>query len=105
MVNRIDKDSFEKEVLNEKGLVVVDFFAGWCGPCMMMSPIIDELSEEYEGKIKFCKINVDDEEELAIKYGAMSIPLFLVFKDGEVVARNLGYQPKEHFEKFLNGIK
>ena len=105
MVNRIDKDSFEKEVLNEKGLVVVDFFAGWCGPCMMMSPIIDELSEEYEGKIKFCKINVDDEEELAIKYGAMSIPLFLVFKVGEVVARNLGYQPKENFEKFLNGIK
>ena len=105
MVTRIEKDSFEKEVLKEKGIVVVDFFAGWCGPCMMMSPIIEELSEEYEGKIKFCKINVDDEEELAIKYGTMSIPLFLAFKDGEVVARSLGYQPKENFEKFLNSIK
>lgn len=91
----ITSENFEKEVLQSQVPVLVDFWATWCGPCKMMTPIVEELSKELEDKAKVCKINVDDESELAIKYGIMSIPTFLVFKDGKVVNSTVGMQDKE----------
>ena len=78
----------------EKGLVLVDFWAEWCGPCQMMLPVIEELAKE-QTDIKVCKVNVDEQMELARQYRVMSIPTFLVFKNGKIIAQTLGAQPKE----------
>lgn len=94
MVNQFTSDNFESEVLKSDKPVFVDFFADWCGPCKMMSPVIDKLSDEFDGKIKVGKINVDDNPELAEKYGVMSIPNMVFFKNGEVVDRVIGAIPK-----------
>ncbi len=89
-------DSFQSDVLDVKDMVVlVDFWAPWCGPCKMQGPIIDELADEMEGKAKFVKINVDENNELASKYGIMSIPALKVFKNGEVVEEMVGVHDKE----------
>ena len=81
MVVKLNDKNFEKEVLQSDKTVLVDFYADWCGPCKMLSPIVDELSEEYS-QYKFCKLNVDENEHLAAKYNVMSIPTLFVFKDG-----------------------
>ena len=86
-------ENFEAEVIQSDKPVLVDFFAPWCGPCRMLSPIIDEIAEE-RSDIKVCKINTDEQEELAIRFGIMSIPTLIVFKNGEVVKKTLGVQPK-----------
>ena len=91
----ITKENFENEVLKSDIPVLVDFWATWCGPCMMLSPIVEEIAEEYEGKIKVGKINVDEEPELAANFGIMSIPTLMVFENGKVTASSLGYKPKE----------
>mgnify|MGYP000692916719 CR=1 FL=1 len=96
MVNSINKDNFKQEVLEEKGLVLVDFYADWCGPCRMTGPIIDELSEELK-EIKFVKVNVDENPDLASQYQIFSIPTFLIFKSGEVVSSLVGARSKEGF--------
>ncbi|ANZ58324.1 thioredoxin [Fructilactobacillus lindneri] len=98
MVHEITDADFEKET--EKGLVVIDFWAPWCGPCKMQSPVIEELSEE-DKDIKFCKLNVDDNQATASKFGIMSIPTLLVKKDGKVVDQIVGYHPKEQLQKLL----
>ena len=103
MVNRFDESNFDAEVLQSDLPVFVDFYADRCGPCKMMSPVIDKLAEEYEGKIKVGKVNVDENGDLAVKYGIMSIPNMVFFKNGEVADRVVGAIPKpamkEKFEK------
>ena len=90
----VTKDNFEDEVLKSEIPVLLDFWASWCGPCKMLSPIVSELAEEYDGKIKVGKVNVDDENELALDFKISSIPLVVLIKNGEVVASSVGYRPK-----------
>ncbi|MBQ2287196.1 MAG: thioredoxin [Lachnospiraceae bacterium] len=95
----VSKNNFENEVLNEKGIVLVDFFANWCGPCKMLSPVLSQVAEEYKDEVKVCKINIDEEIELAQQYQIASIPALLVFKDGKVVNQSVGFVPKKAIEK------
>lgn len=90
---KITKDNFQAEVLEAKETVLVDFWASWCGPCKMIGPIIDQIADERTD-IKVCKINVDEEQELAVQFKVMSIPTLLVFKEGKVVNQSLGAKPK-----------
>lgn len=90
----VTRDNFEEEVINADVPVLVDFWAAWCGPCKMLAPIIDEVEKEA-GQVKICKINVDEEPELASRYGVMSIPTLIVMKDGETVNKSVGYQSKD----------
>ena len=92
---RITKDNFETEVLDSKLPVLVDFWATWCGPCMMLAPTIEEIAEEYAATVKVGKVNVDEEPELASMFGIMSIPTVMVFKNGEVTATSVGVKPKD----------
>lgn len=99
-----DKNGFQKEVLDEKRIVLVDFYADWCGPCKMTGPIIDELSNEMKD-VKFVKINVDENSELASSYQVFSIPTFIIFKDGKVVHQFVGAMSKEGFINEINSVK
>lgn len=90
-----DKSNFTTEVEEGKGVVLVDFFATWCGPCQQQGPIIEELAKEYEGKAKVGKLDVDQSMEIAQKYAIMSIPTVIIFKDGNPAERLNGYQAKE----------
>jgi len=102
----INKNNFDEEVLKSDKAVLVDFWAPWCGPCRAVGPIVDELAEEYEGKAKISKINVDDEGELAAKFRVMSIPTIMIFKNGEVVEKIIGARSKYELisllEKHIN---
>ena len=91
---KITKDNFQTEVLDAKGTVLVDFWASWCGPCMMLSPVIAELAEELEGKVKVGKVNVDEQNELAVQYRVASIPTLLLFKDGKLEKTSVCFKPK-----------
>ena len=98
---KITKDNFQTEVLEAQGTVLVDFWASWCGPCKMIGPIIDQIADERTD-VKVCKVNVDDEQELAVQFKVMSIPTLLVFKDGKVVNQSLGAKPKAAILAMLN---
>ncbi|EET89583.1 MAG: thioredoxin [Candidatus Micrarchaeales archaeon] len=98
----VNSRDFEDEVLKSKIPVVVDIWAEWCGPCRMFSPIVDEVSEEYKGKVKFVKLNADENEEIAAKYNIMSIPTALLIEKGNVKAVNVGAIPKEPFKKWID---
>ncbi len=91
----ISKDNFEQEVLKSEQPVIVDFWAAWCGPCKVLSPLVEEIGKEYEGKAKVLKVNVDDNNELSMQYGIMSIPTLKFFKGGKVVGEIIGAAPKQ----------
>ncbi len=91
--------NFEDEVAKSEVPVLVDFWATWCGPCRMIAPEVEALAEEFDGKIKVGKVNVDDEQELAVKYGVSSIPTLILFKNGEVAAKSIGYKKKDDLIK------
>ena len=94
----LTKENFESEVLKSDVPVLLDFWATWCGPCMMIAPTLAEIAEENEGKLKVGKINVDDEMELAVKFGVASIPMLVVMKDGKVTNHAVGTMPKAKIE-------
>lgn len=100
-VLKFDEGNFEEEVLKEKGKVLVDFYADWCGPCRMMSPIIDEIAEEMAETVKVGKINVDNNQELAIKYDVMSIPTIMVFENGNPIKTFIGVTDKTEILEVL----
>ena len=98
----LTKNNFENEVLNYEGKVLVDFWASWCGPCKMIAPVVEEIANEFEGRVKVGKVNVDEEAELSINYQVMSIPTILIFENGKVVNKAIGYRGKEELIELLN---
>ena len=98
----ITKENFENEVLNSDKPVILDFWAGWCGPCKMLSPVMDEIAEEAGNTVKVGKVNIDEERELASKFRVMSIPTIVAIKDGSVVDTKVGVQPKEVIKSMVS---
>ena len=101
-VIKLNKDNFNTEVKESNKVVLVDFYADWCGPCKMMSPVIDNIAEEVGDNIKICKLNVDEAQDIAIEYNVMSIPTLIIFKDGDVVNKLIGLQSKSEVMEALN---
>ena len=99
----LSKDSFEQDVLKSEIPYLVDFWAPWCGPCKVLTPILDEIAAEYQGRCKFGTINVDDNNDLAMKYGVMSLPTLKIFKQGKVIGEIIGAAPKQLIISNLNG--
>lgn len=93
----VGSGNFDAEVLKAKGLVLVDFWAEWCPPCKMLAPVVDGIADEFVGRLKVCKLDVDASQDIAARYGVMSIPTVIFFRDGKIVERAVGYQPKEEF--------
>ncbi len=99
----VTEDTFEQEVLKSDLPVLVDFWAEWCGPCRMVAPVVEELAGEYAGRLKVTKVDVDDNQRLAVRYSVMSIPTLGVFRGGEMIERIIGYMPKGELKRRVDG--
>jgi thioredoxin 1 len=104
MATQFTEANFEQEVLQSDVPVVVDFYADWCGPCKMMSPVVEKLADTYAGRVKIGKLNTDEAQSLAAKYGVMSIPNIVFFKNGEVVDRQIGAVPQSVLEEKIKNL-
>ena len=102
---KITAANFENEVLNSDKPVLLDFYADWCGPCKILAPVLHEIAEENAGTLKVGKINVDEQMELAMRFQVSSIPMLVVFKDGKVVAKSVGYRPKPEIAAMVEGAR
>ena len=102
MAKKVNSSEFKSEVLGHKGVVLVDFFATWCGPCKALTPIVDKLSEEMSGKVKIVKVDIDENSALATEYRVMSVPTMKLFKNGEVVETLVGLRPESELRDKLN---
>jgi thioredoxin 1 len=98
------EDNFQNVVLQSKSPVVVDFWAQWCAPCLAAAPVLEELAKDYDGKVSFAKVNVDENGSLAVKYGIAAIPTMLIFKGGQPAKQILGYKPKKELQKVLDEV-
>ena len=98
----INKNEFDQVI--SSGAVLVDFYADWCGPCKMLGPVLEGLSKEYEGKVEIVKVNVDNDGEIAQRFGIMSIPTLILFKDGQQIKQVVGFQPKPALVKLLEAV-
>ncbi|MDR1662820.1 MAG: thioredoxin [Endomicrobium sp.] len=104
MTIEINETNFEKEVLYSDRPVLVDFWAAWCGPCRMFSPIIEEIASQYNGKVKVFKVNTDENMSLSTKFQITSIPCLILFKNGKVLNKIVGFKPKGDIEKLINSV-
>ena len=102
-VTKVSDQDFDAEVLKSSQPVVVDFWAEWCGPCKQIAPALDEIAGAMNGKVKIVKLNVDENPATAAKYGIMSIPTLMLFKNGELASRQIGAAPKQKLEQWING--
>lgn len=100
MVQKMSTQEFEQ--MNKEGLVLIDFSAGWCGPCQMIAPVLEKVSEEYEGKVTFCNIDVDENPDLAGRYSVQSIPALVLLKNGEMAEMEVGFKPEDSIKEFLD---
>lgn len=100
----LNSSNFNEEITNTDKLVLVDFYATWCGPCKMLSPIISEIAREYSNGIKVCKVNVDENQDIAQKYDIMSIPTLIFFKNGEILKVNVGFCPKSELDSIISDL-
>ena len=97
----ITNENFESEVMQSQMPVLVDFWASWCGPCKMLAPVVAQIADEYEGRVKVGKVNVDEQPDLARRYGIASIPTLMLFENGQVKNTSVGFMPKEQIEEML----
>lgn len=100
----LTNQNFEEEVLKKEGVILVDFFATWCGPCKMLAPVLSQIAEEYKDKIRVGKVNVDENNELAMKYQIASIPTLIFFKNGEIVKTSVGLSTKSELMDIINEL-
>ncbi|MCJ7792540.1 MAG: thioredoxin [Candidatus Marinimicrobia bacterium] len=104
MVLVLNDQNFEKEVLKAEKPVLVDFWAPWCGPCLMAGPVVETLAEEYQDKVKVGKLNVDESPKMAVKYGVMSIPTVIIFNQGKEVKKQIGFPGKKAYQKLIEEV-
>lgn len=100
----LDSGNFNEEINSAQKLVLVDFYATWCGPCKMLAPVVSEIAEEYKEKLEVYKVNIDENQELALKYDIMSIPTLMFFKNGEVVNTSVGFRSKSELKDIINNL-